>query len=83
MLVQDQFANRVGLKNRGVKQAGFMVLWGASMPAILVELGFVTNRRDAAFLESEQGQVYLASAIFRAIRDFKATYEKELEVARN
>jgi len=79
-LVQQQFTQRVGRVDRGVKQAGFYVLWGASMPAILVELGFVTNSQEAAFLNSENGQIYLASAIFRAVREFKARYEKGLDL---
>ncbi|SHK80622.1 N-acetylmuramoyl-L-alanine amidase family protein [Rhodothermus profundi] len=77
MLVQEQFARRVGRVNRGVKQAGFYVLWSASMPAILVELGFLTNPKEAAFLKSKQGQAYMASAIFRAARTFKEHYERE------
>jgi len=80
-LVQQEFTGRVGRINRGVKQAGFYVLWGASMPSILVELGFVTNAEEAAFLASENGQIYLASAIFRAVRAFKAGYEKGLELS--
>ncbi|MEM6646588.1 MAG: N-acetylmuramoyl-L-alanine amidase [Bacteroidota bacterium] len=79
--IEDQFVNRVGRKSRGVKQAGFYVLYGASMPAVLVELGFLSNRREGRFLNSERGQDYMASAIFRAIRDFKETYESELNVA--
>lgn len=75
-LIQHQFEKRVHRKNRGVKQAGFYVLWGASMPAVLVELGFVTNRAEAEFLASERGQDYLASAIFRAVRAYKEQYEK-------
>lgn len=78
--IQDQFTHRVGRKNRGVKQAGFYVLWNASMPSILVELGFVTNPTEAAFLNSADGQEYLASAIFRAVRDYKIQYEKGLDV---
>lgn len=80
-LVQAQFHERVGRVDRGVKQAGFYVLWNASMPSILVELGFVTNANEAAFLKSESGQDYLASAIFRAVRDFRAQYEKGLDGA--
>lgn len=79
-LVQNQFRDRVGRKNRGVKQAGFYVLWSASMPAILVELGFVTNRDEAAYLRSETGQTHLASAIYRAVRDFKEAYERDINV---
>lgn len=77
-LIESQFAERVGRKSRGVKQARFYVLWSASMPSILVETGFVTNPTEAQFLESETGQDYLASAIFRAVRDFKAQYEQGL-----
>ncbi len=79
--VEHQFAERVGRESRGVKQAGFLVLWAASMPAILVETGFITNDADAAFLASERGQDYLASAIFRAVREFKQQYEKGLHLS--
>jgi N-acetylmuramoyl-L-alanine amidase len=79
-LIQAQFTDGVGRKNRGVKQAGFYVLWSASMPAVLVELGFVTNPQEAAFLRGEAGQDELASAIFRAVRAFKTQYEKGLDL---
>ena len=81
-LIEEQFEERVSRRSRGVKQAGFQVLWGASMPAVLVELGFLTNRSEANFLSSERGQVYMASAIFRAVRAYKAQYEKGMNVAR-
>lgn len=80
-LIEDQFANRVHRRSRGVHQAGFYVLWSASMPAVLVELGFLTNPAEARFLNSEQGQDYMASAVFRAVRDYKANYEKGIESA--
>ncbi len=75
-LVQNQFEERVNRHNRGVHQAGFYVLWSASMPSVLVELGFLTNPKEARFLNSDQGQTYLASAVFRAVRDYKKNYEK-------
>lgn len=74
-IIQDQFEQRVGRRNRGVKQAGFLVLRKTSMPGVLVELGFLSNRNEERFMASEEGQVYLASAIFRAIRDYKERYE--------
>lgn len=77
--IEHQFAERVHRNSRGVKQAGLIVLWAASMPAVLVELGYLTNRFEAAYLNGEQGQDYLASAIYRAVRDFKQEYEKGLE----
>ena len=77
--IEQQFENRARRQSRGVKQAGFIVLWAASMPAVLVELGYLTNSLEASYLRSEEGQDYLASAIFRAVRDFKQEYEKGLE----
>ncbi len=70
-MIQDQFRDRAGRKDRGVRQAGFVVLWRTTMPSVLVELGFVTNSEEEKYLNSEAGQDYLASAIFRAFRDYK------------
>jgi len=75
--IQKQFKNRVGRKDRGVKQAGFLVLWRTSMPGILIELGFLSNPTEERFLNSEKGQVYMASAIYRAFKEYKLAYEKE------
>ena len=75
-LIETQFSERVNRRSRGVKQAPFYVLWGASMPAVLVEMGFLSNRSEANFLSSEQGQTYMASAIFRAVREYKSHYER-------
>lgn len=77
-MIEDQFENRVSRRSRGVKQAGLEVLWHASTPAVLVELGFLSNPNEARFLSSEHGQVLMASAIFRAIRDYKVEYERSL-----
>ncbi len=79
--IEHQFSDRARRQSRGVKQAGLIVLWAASMPAVLVELGYLTNRFEAAYLNSVQGQDYLASAIFRAVRDFKHEYEKGLNLS--
>ena len=73
--IQDQFRERVGRKDRGVRQAGFVVLWRTTMPSVLVELGFISNPEEEKFLMSEQGQDYLASAIFRAFRDYKQSID--------
>lgn len=83
-LIEEQFDERVHRddQSRGVKQAGFQVLWEASMPAVLVELGFLTHSHEAQFLASENGKVYLASAIFRAVRAYKKQYEKGMNLAR-
>lgn len=76
-LIQDQFRERVRLKDRGVKQAGFLVLFKTAMPGVLIESGFLSNPKDEAFLNSEDGRVYIASAIFRAFRDYKEEMERE------
>lgn len=73
--VEAQFKDRVGRKSRGVKQGPFYVLWTPSMPSVLVELGFLSNSNEERFLMSKQGQEYMASAIFRSIRDYKESIE--------
>lgn len=79
-LVEEEIGIYSAARSRGVKQAGFYVLWSASMPAILVEMGFVTNRREAAFLASDEGQDYVANAILRAVQSFRDRYERDLHL---
>ena len=67
--IQQQFKERVGRRDRGVKQAGFYVISYTTMPSTLVELGFLTNPEEEDFLQSENGKAYMASAIYRAFRD--------------
>ena len=78
--VQGQFKSRVGRRDRGVNQAGFLVLWRTAMPGVLIELGFISNPTEEKFLMSEKGQSYMASAIYRAFRDYKVEFEKENQV---
>ena len=73
--IETQFKDRVGRKSRGVKQGPFYVLWTPSMPSVLVELGFLSNSTEERFLMSQQGQEYMASAIYRSIRDYKERIE--------
>ncbi len=73
--IQDQFRERVRRIDRGVKQQGLLVLAQTSMPGVLVETGFVTNPDEEKFLMSEEGQDYIASAIFRAFREYKQFIE--------
>jgi len=74
-MVQDQFRERAKLKDRGVWQAGFWVLYKTAMPAILVETGFLSNPNDEKYLHSDEGQSYIASAIYRAVKDYKNIIE--------
>jgi N-acetylmuramoyl-L-alanine amidase len=68
--LQTQFTERLSRKDRGVKQAGFWVLFNTAMPSVLVETGFLSNPEEEKFLVSETGQDYMASAIFRACRAY-------------
>lgn len=74
--VENQFRERAQRRSRGVKQAGFQVLYEASMPGVLIELGFLSNPNEARYLNTEYGQAIVASAIFRSIRDFKIDYDR-------
>lgn len=73
--IQQQFKERVGRKDRGVKQAGFLVLHQTNMPSVLIETGFLTNKEEEKFLASAQGQDYMSSAVYRAFKSYK--YEIE------
>ena len=74
-LVQKQFREKVGRSDRGVKQAGFLVISYTTMPAVLVELGFLSNPAEEDFLQSEKGQDYMSSAIYRAFKEYKVMME--------
>jgi len=74
--VQSQFKDRAGRKDRGVKQAGFWVLYKTTMPGILIELGFLSNPTEEKFLNSEDGRAYMASAIYRAFKEYKMEFEE-------
>ncbi|WP_212747578.1 N-acetylmuramoyl-L-alanine amidase family protein [Fodinibius saliphilus] len=75
-MLEHQFDDRAQRRSRGVKQARFVVLYHASMPAVLVEAGFISNPSEARYLTSDYGQSIIASAIFRSIRNYKKKYEK-------
>lgn len=73
--IQEQFRERVKRTDRGVKQTPLWVTRATNMPSVLVELGFISNPSEEDFLNSEIGQSYMASAIFRAIKDYKNELE--------
>ncbi|HZX61650.1 MAG TPA: N-acetylmuramoyl-L-alanine amidase [Bacteroidales bacterium] len=74
-IVQDEMKDRVGMYDRGVRQAGFLVLYKTTMPSVLIETGFLSNPEEEKFLMSQKGQQYISSAICRAFRKFKAKME--------
>jgi len=73
--VQDEMKDRVGMNDRGVRQAGFLVLYKTTMPSVLIETGFLSNPEEERFLISQKGQQYVSAAICRAFRKFKARME--------
>jgi N-acetylmuramoyl-L-alanine amidase len=79
--IQNQFKNRAGRADLGVKQAGFWVLYMTSMPSVLIETGFITNPEEEKYLTSKDGQDYLASAIFRASRDYINEVDKKSNIS--
>jgi len=76
-LVQHQFKERARRHDRGVKQERFLVLWKTTMPSVLIETGFITNPAEQRYLMSEEGQEYLASAIYRAFKEYKRSIENK------
>lgn len=68
--VQKNFTNQLNRQNRGVKQAGFLVLRNAVMPSVLIETGFLTNKHEGAYLNSATGQNKMAAAIVQAIEKY-------------
>ena len=73
--IQEQFAQE-GRSDLGVKQKGLEVLAGSAMPGVLVEIGFITNVEEEAYLNSDKGQQEVAMAIFRGIRAYKNDVER-------
>jgi len=78
--VQNQFRTRVSRKDRGVKQQPLYVTSRTTMPAILIELGFLTNKKEEDFLNSQNGKELMASAIYRSFKEYKTERETQILV---
>ena len=70
--VQDNFTYKHKRKNRGVKQAGFWVLHNTYMPSILIETGFITNKSEGDYLNSQKGKISISKSISDAILNYKS-----------
>ena len=74
-LVQDNYTNNEKRVNRGVKEQGLLILQRCGMPAILTEIGFISNPSEEEYMNSETGQTEIVNSIFSAVK----TYKKETE----
>jgi N-acetylmuramoyl-L-alanine amidase len=74
--VEDNLFASAGHKKRGVKQAGFLVLWKTTMPSALVEIGYLTNKEEEQFLMKEENQQNIAEGIYNAFKQYKSQMEK-------
>ncbi|MDN3667065.1 N-acetylmuramoyl-L-alanine amidase [Algibacter miyuki] len=77
-LIQKNFVGKLKRKDRSVKQAGFIVLHQTVMPSVLVELGFLTNKKEGAYLNSKKGQQDMATSITDAILEYKKSIEQNV-----
>lgn len=77
-VVQDSMTRSLRIPNRGVKQAGFYVLGGAAMPAILIEIGFVTNAREERRLRSDTYRDEIARAILAGLAEYKRHWDRRM-----
>lgn len=73
--IQDQYMSRMSTPNRGIKQAGFIVLWSCALPSVLTEIGFISNPAEEQFLISEDGQNKIATSLFQAFKEYKYQVE--------
>lgn len=83
--VQDQFRERAGRRDLGVREQGILVLAQTAMPGVLVETGFISNAEEEKYLMSEYGQNIISSAIYRGFREYKEQIDRRsnLSVAIN
>ena len=75
--VQNYFTSHAKRKDRGVRQAGFLVLRETSMPSVLIELGYMSNKNEKDFLEKESGRTLCSESIVGAISDYIEKYDKK------
>jgi N-acetylmuramoyl-L-alanine amidase len=79
--VLDSMTQSLHLVNRGVKQAGFYVLGGAAMPAVLIEIGFLTNPKEEKKLASPEHREAIARAIYTSLAEYKRRYDQRVRTA--
>ncbi len=76
-LIDDQLKNRAGRKSYGVKQSSLYVLWSTAMPSVLVEIGYLSNPTEEKELNDPEVQSYIASGIYRAVKEYKEAIDAQ------
>lgn len=74
-IVQNHYTRSTPMRDRGARQAPYLVLWNTSMPSVLTELGYMSHSEDRAFLVSQKGQQTMATALFNAFSEYKSKVE--------
>lgn len=77
-LIENNFINKIRRKSRGVKQASLWVIHQTAMPSVLIETGFVTNKNEGKYLNSNKGQQEISTAITKAILDYKTSLDSNV-----
>ena len=80
-IVHDSMTRSLRIGNRGVKQAGFYVLGGAAMPAVLIEVGFVTNPKEERRLRDTRYRDEVARAIVTGLAEYKRNWDARTRAA--
>jgi N-acetylmuramoyl-L-alanine amidase len=73
--IETQMSKNTNRLTRGVKQAGFLVLWKTKMPSVLIETGFLSNKKDREYLSCKDGSGEIATHIAKAVLDYKKSFD--------
>ncbi|WP_370089853.1 N-acetylmuramoyl-L-alanine amidase [Ekhidna sp.] len=76
-LIDDQLTNRAGRRSYGVKQSSLYLMWSTAMPSVLVEIGYLSNPTEEKELNNPEVQSYIASGIYRAIKEYKEAFDAQ------
>jgi N-acetylmuramoyl-L-alanine amidase len=78
-LIETNFVKQTKRKSRGVKQASLWVMHNTYMPSVLVETGFITNKKEGAYLNSKKGQEEITTSIVNSILEYKKNIDSSSE----
>ncbi|PWT90076.1 MAG: hypothetical protein C5B54_07800, partial [Acidobacteria bacterium] len=82
-MIQQELNSALSITNRGIKQAPFRVLMGATMPAVLIEVGFINNPSEEKLMIDSDYQTKIARAIFRSVEKFQEAQRQPIEQSKN